>query len=148
MGIRISKEDVSLRLIEAARLGLIEQWHNGRPSWGGTATWVIELFDGTKVTYGAQEAYALTLGLFSAHQADQARRASEAEALAAYKAQQAEEAAARRSEESSAVAVTGCPYCEAPAGQRCVRDTEDATPYADHPHKVRLERAAILAGSR
>lgn len=93
------------------------------------------------------EANALLCGLNSAVAADNARRAAEAQALAAYKASQAAEAAERKAAEVHAVESVRCGFCGSEAGTRCVRDAKDVTPYADHPHALRMERAAVTTGA-
>ena len=140
-----TRAEVERKLARHRHEGNIEDW---RPTLTRKAGYAVTLFSGREVAMSLYEALAFTYGLDSAYEADQFRRAAELRARADYAAQKAAEAAEQRDMDQKVIEATGCPYCKQPAGQRCVREVEDNTPWAPRPHAARAEQAAVAGTAR
>ena len=143
----VSQPSVEEELAFCEREGYIRQWVRGSRRHGTRRSpmYVVTEFNGGTVHLkDVQEAFAFIRGVYSMLSFDVARRKAEAEAQAAYEAQKEARLAAEREREELAVQVAGCPSCGQPAGERCLREQADPTPYAASPHRPRLD----LAGTR
>lgn len=90
------------------------------------------------------EADAFISGLESFGYAQQMRDKAEADRLAAEEAERQDRLAREKVIQALAVATVGCESCGQSAGQKCLREPRDSSPYAAKVHEPRRDAALAL----
>ena len=143
----VSPASVEAELAFCQSNGYIAAWvkNDGYPGTRQAPRYSVWPIDGGRLDLkDVQEAHIFVRGVYSHLAFDVHRRKAEAQALAEYETAKAQRLAEEREREELAVQTTECPSCGQPAGERCLREPVDPTPYAAQPHRPRVDKAGVL----